>query len=427
MPDAVTIAPEDASEIASFLRGRTLFVTGATGFLAKVMIEKILREQPDVRRIYLLVRGGSQERAEQRLGDVIESPVFDRVRSAQGSSYESFMRDKLRAVDGRLDAEGLGIGAETMEELRREVDVVVNSAATTTFDERYDMAIQINTLGAARCLELAKQCPKLRVLVHVSTAFTNGTREGYTKEMPFEHGVPLKSELSTSSGALDVEGEIARALGMGEEVRTRLEARGLSGDALDSAAGEELRQRGMRISQRHGWQDTYVFTKAMGEMLVSRGAAEHNIPCCIVRPSIVESALKEPHPGWVEGIRMADPILLAFGKGQMAGFSADPDGVLDVVPVDFVINAVLAAMVRHARGFGEKPFEVYHVATSTANPLSIQQFVEASSRHFQRTPFLDRKGEPIKVKRMAVFPTAEAFRWYAFCTYLLPATLAELR
>ena len=91
--------------------------------------------------------------------------------------------------------------------------------------------------------------------------------------------------------------------------------------------------------------------KAMGEMLLGRQHGE--VPVAIVRPSIVESALSEPYAGWVEGIRMCDPIVIAYGKGQLRGFVGDADGVLDVVPVDHVVNAMLAAMPRHARTAGE--------------------------------------------------------------------------
>jgi alcohol-forming fatty acyl-CoA reductase len=39
-----------------------------------------------------------------------------------------------------------------------EVDVVVNSAANTSFDERLDTSIDVNTLGACRVLHFAKEC-----------------------------------------------------------------------------------------------------------------------------------------------------------------------------------------------------------------------------------------------------------------------------
>lgn len=51
----------------------------------------------------------------------------------------------------------------------------------------------------------------------------------------------------------------------------------------------------------YGWQDTYVFTKAMGEMLINNMRGE--IPVVIIRPSFIESTCREPFPGWMEGNR----------------------------------------------------------------------------------------------------------------------------
>lgn len=51
----------------------------------------------------------------------------------------------------------------------------------------------------------------------------------------------------------------------------------------------------------YGWPNTYVFTKAMGEMHVAQ--LRGNLPVIIMRPTIVCSTLKEPFPGWVEGCR----------------------------------------------------------------------------------------------------------------------------
>lgn len=52
----------------------------------------------------------------------------------------------------------------------------------------------------------------------------------------------------------------------------------------------------------YGWPNTYVFTKAMGEMMV--GEKRDNISLVLIRPSIITSTFKEPFPGWTEGIRL---------------------------------------------------------------------------------------------------------------------------
>lgn len=51
----------------------------------------------------------------------------------------------------------------------------------------------------------------------------------------------------------------------------------------------------------HGWPNTYVFTKSMGEMLI--GNHRESLPLVIIRPTMITSTLSEPFPGWIEGLR----------------------------------------------------------------------------------------------------------------------------
>ncbi|XLU65731.1 hypothetical protein S245_024940, partial [Arachis hypogaea] len=59
----------ELGSIIEFLEGKTIFVTGATGFLAKIFVEKILRVQPNIKKLYLLVRAEDIESATQRMHD----------------------------------------------------------------------------------------------------------------------------------------------------------------------------------------------------------------------------------------------------------------------------------------------------------------------------------------------------------------------
>lgn len=51
----------------------------------------------------------------------------------------------------------------------------------------------------------------------------------------------------------------------------------------------------------YGWPNTYVFTKAMGEMVV--GDLRDNVPLVIIRPTVITSTYKQPFPGWVEDMK----------------------------------------------------------------------------------------------------------------------------
>ncbi|XP_042481307.1 fatty acyl-CoA reductase 2, chloroplastic-like [Macadamia integrifolia] len=389
----------DGIGIVKFLRGKQLFITGATGFLAKVLIEKILRTAPDVGRIFLLIKARNKEDAVNRLrNEIINEELFKCLKQNHGKAYQSFMLSKLVPVVGNVCESNIGMEEDLAELIAGEVDVIINSAANTTFDERYDVALDINTRGASRLMSFAKSCKKLKLFLQVSTAYVNGKRQGRILEKAFCMGDSIARETiipkaPSSLPLLDVEGEIKLAL---ESKR----------DFQDHAVAQKMKELGLERARIHGWQDTYVFTKAMGEMLIDSQRGE--IPVVVIRPSVIESTCNEPFPGWMEGNRMMDPIILYYGKGQLTGFLVDPRGVLDVVPADMVVNATLAAIAKH--GAARKPeMNIYHVASSMVNPLLFQDLAKFLYEHFSSSPYMDSKGRPIHVPTMKLFNSMEDF------------------
>src|SRR5437879_4537878 len=148
-----------------------------------------------------------------------------------------------------------------------------------------------------------------------------------------------------------------------------------------------------------GFSDIYSFTKAMAEHAVVELHGE--IPLSIVRPSIIESALAEPFPGWLEGFRMAEPLILAFGRGILKDFSGLPDSLLDIIPADLVVNAVLAVASAPPPA-GEH--RVYHVASGSRNPLRIRRVHDLCAAYFDEHPLRDRWGQAIGTPRWT-FPS----------------------
>ncbi|KFW88483.1 Fatty acyl-CoA reductase 1, partial [Manacus vitellinus] len=87
--------------------------------------------------------------------------------------------------------------------------------------------------------------------------------------------------------------------------------------------------------------NTYIYTKALAESVVQQEASKLNI--AIVRPSIVGASWKEPFPGWIDNFNGPSGIFIAAGKGILRTMRATNDAVADLIPVDVVINATLAA------------------------------------------------------------------------------------
>jgi thioester reductase-like protein len=65
----------DDSEIVEFFKNKSIFITGATGFLGKVLIEKLLRSCPDVDKIFILIRHKKGSTPTQRLNELLNCKV----------------------------------------------------------------------------------------------------------------------------------------------------------------------------------------------------------------------------------------------------------------------------------------------------------------------------------------------------------------
>ncbi|KAI3791816.1 hypothetical protein L2E82_05679 [Cichorium intybus] len=125
--------------IQDFLDKKTILVTGATGFLAKILVEKILRVQPNVNKLYLLVRATDAVSALQRFNtETVAKDLFKVLKEKYDTNLQKFLAEKVIPVAGDITCENLGVKDSSLrEEMWRDVDVVVNAAASTNFHERY--------------------------------------------------------------------------------------------------------------------------------------------------------------------------------------------------------------------------------------------------------------------------------------------------
>ncbi|XP_010255716.1 PREDICTED: fatty acyl-CoA reductase 3-like [Nelumbo nucifera] len=391
--------------IACSLENKSILVTGSTGFLAKMFVEKVLRIQPNVKRLFLLLRVADAKSAQERLSnEVVGKELFRVLRQKHGECMDSFISDKVTPVAGDVTWENLGISdSNLLEEIWGEVDFIVHSAATTKFDERYDTALNINVLGAKHVLDFAKGCVKLQTLIHVSTAYAAGEKPGIILEKPFKMGETLNGKLSL---------DIMKELKIVEQGLQDLWAKRATKDEEKLA----MKQLGLQRARLHGWPNTYVFTKAMGEMLL--GQMRENVPLVIMRPTIVTSTYREPFPGWIEGFRTVDAMMTAYAKAKMTFWACGLEMIVDLIPGDMVVNSMVAAMVAHANQ--RKEF-IYQVGSSRSNPIKGSRVHEYVHRYFSiNNPFVDKKGNPIKIRKYAVLTSKHALQWYMLTRYMLP-------
>ncbi len=398
--------------IREALAGRRIFLTGATGFLGTAVLERLLRSIPDA-EVTLLVRPGRRSSVDQRVQrEILKNDAFDGLRAELGKDGFAAMTDqRVRAVAGDVGTDGLGLDDDGRAALSR-ADVVIHSAATVAFDSPLDAAVEVNMLGPMRIADTLRDLDVTPHLVAVSTCYVAGNRRGKAPEQlvdesPFFVNVDWRKERDGARRARrDAEAE-SRTPEKLAEFRKRARAElGAPGGPLLAEKTEQLRDRwvaermveaGRSRATSLGWPDAYAYTKALGEraLVESRG----DVPVTIVRQSIIESSLAEPRPGWIRGFRMAEPVIISYARGLLKEFPGVPEGVVDVIPVDLVAAAILAAA---AEGPPPQP-KVIQVASGSRNPLRYRRLVELVHGWFSEHPLYDSAGQPIMVRQWS-FP-----------------------
>lgn len=369
--------------IEQALAGKHVLVTGVTGFLGQAVLERLLAELRDT-RVTVLVRARRGSSGRERLRRLLGQPVFADFRERVGEDgVATAFEERVDVIEGGLDE---------VPALPADLDVVVHCAATVSFDPPIDEAFRTNLLGLHNLYEAVAAAGSRPHVVHVSTAYANGVRRGVVAEGRLRHRVDWRAEADAALGArADVERASRRP-----EVLDRLakQARAEHRKAGPQAVASDIERRRTDWVQRRlvaygraradslGWPDVYTMTKALGERAGEELAGTHGLSLSIVRPSIVESALAHPYPGWIEGFKMAEPLILAYGRGDLPEFPGVPEAVVDIIPVDLVANALVAVAANPPT---DGP-AYYHVGSGARNPLTFRGLYEHVRAYFQREP-----------------------------------------
>lgn len=74
-PDSTMGDVPHIMSIATYFNGKSLFITGGTGFIGKVVVEKLLRTCPNLKNIYFLIRPKKGQSCEERIDKIFTLPV----------------------------------------------------------------------------------------------------------------------------------------------------------------------------------------------------------------------------------------------------------------------------------------------------------------------------------------------------------------
>eukprot|EP00118_Oscarella_pearsei_P026103 m.309396 g.309396 ORF g.309396 m.309396 type:complete len:518 (+) comp46321_c0_seq1:89-1642(+) len=364
------------SAIASFYSGRSVLVTGFTGFLGKVLAEKLLRCSPGV-KIYALIRPQAGKDADKRLQDILKNRLFDNVRSMRPNFHQNVF-----ALCGDVTEPTMGLTDEDVETLSKEISIVFHVAATVKFDEELKVSLALNVVAVQHMLAVCKRLPKLTALVHVSTAYSNCDRS-HIDEMVYNPSVQ-PSKLIDSLKWMD-------------------------SDMVNSLTPKLLRSH----------PNTYTYSKCLAEYVLVQDGSQ--LPFAIFRPSIVGASWKEPTPGWIDNMNGPSGLFVAAGKGVLRVMKMSSEAIADIVPVDTCINMMLC-IGWYTSTAKPQPGLVYHCNSGTHNPCKWSTLCQMVIKTYHKYPF-------DKIIRRPNFSDVDnnfVYLYWKFVSHLMPAYFMDL-
>ncbi|KAJ5774024.1 hypothetical protein N7457_008920, partial [Penicillium paradoxum] len=297
-----------------YYEGKSLFVTGGSGFLGTAIVHRLLTSTSTL-RIYLLCRGG-----------------IDKLRARwmewlPASSVESFCSsNRLIVFDGDILLPDLGLSEEILDIIRDNASTIIHAASSINLRSPLSKLFGSIVDASDKMVDLALTCKRLECFVYVSTAYVNTHLYPKSDEPDLKIDEEIY-ELSTPSNVLD-------------EVN-------------------EVRKRGTsRAYEAENFPWAYAYAKHLTERLVHHRFMEHtwNSKLLIVRPSIIGPAQCLPFPGYMMPMSSPSTMLAAAlalspsRKVKIATMKDNSHWTSDEVPVDVVVDRMLCHLAMGTSG-----------------------------------------------------------------------------
>lgn len=363
--------------VQSFYNGESIFITGGTGFMGKLLVEKLLRECPGIVCIYLLIRPKKGKDVLQRMEEIFEDSLFSKLREEQPK-----FRHRIVMIKGDCSLPNLGISMTDRATLIREVSIVFHVAATVRFDEKMELAVAINVRSPKDAINLSKEMLKLKAFIHVSTAYAN-CPQNHIEEKFYDPPMDADKLL----------------------------------DLVDCMDEQLLSYITPRLLGR--WPNTYTFTKAVAENVVKKEAG--SLPIGIFRPAIVISTYQEPIRGWIDNLYGPTGVAAGAGTGILRSIHCDGSIKANVVPADMVTNALILSawdVANNRQSNEDVPIYNY---VSKDNPITFDDLKNLSAKHGLNIP--TRKAIWYYSFRNSKYRIVHLF--FVYFLHLLPALIFD--
>ncbi|KAJ8921125.1 hypothetical protein NQ315_013595 [Exocentrus adspersus] len=369
------------SEIQHFYSNTTVFLTGATGFIGKLLLEKLLR-QCHVKHVYILVRYKDGVKAEIRCAEIFDAVIFDSLRR---KDPEFFKRVSL--IEGDCEKPNLGISEDDKVLLIKEVNCIFHCTSDNKFDSGLKEATDVNVRSTRDLVDLAKEVENLKSFVYLSTIFSNFPK--------FEIHEEIHEPNITTEQLINV-------------------VDGLDNKSLSLLQPELLKD----------WPTASTYTKHVAEGLLKEEG--HEIPISIVRASHVIAVAEEPVAGYVENLCSLSGLAVANALG-VNRVNYYKNGTLDVIPGDYVVSLLVASgwyaglqKIRKKRGdIGTTDTLVYHCISSQEKPITSDEWMGVTETSCREVP-------STKMIRLPLTFNTACYYNYRLLTFLLNTCMGFL-
>ena len=333
------------SSIVEALSGKTILLTGVTGFLAQVVFERLMADFPET-RVILLVRSQTGATSRERVEYLLRKPAFDTLRERVGQEQlVKVLDERVEVIDGDF---GRGV-----PEIPGGIDIACHSAATVAFDPPIDEGFTDEPAGRDEPLRRRD-----RRRIHARRSSTSrpptspGVQKGVIPEGPLDHSVDYRLELELAIEARhDVEAQSRKP----EMLNAFLAAARKEHERAGPRPWRPTPRSAGRSGSRSAWSSTDVpgaFAGLARRLHVhqgdgrarGRGARRRGEPAAVDRAAIDHRVGATPtrSRGGSTGSRWPTRSSAPTGWARSRSSPGIPEGIIDIIPVDFVVNAILA-------------------------------------------------------------------------------------
>ncbi|XP_011146930.1 fatty acyl-CoA reductase wat [Harpegnathos saltator] len=346
------------SEVSQCYTGCNILVTGGSGFLGILLIERLLRCCPGIRKLYMFIKEKKGKSAKERFKEHFDNVVYDKLKKEQPDFIS-----KVVMIEADMGEADFGISPENRKRLL-DTNIIFHLAAAVLFNRTIQFMVNVNVRGTKEILLFAREMPGLKAFVYVSTAYSYCMHKAIDEKY---YTPPLETD----------------------KILTLL-------NVLDDKTLEKITP--ILIGE---WPNTYVYTKAIAEDTVRQYSV--GLPACIVRPSIVIATAKDPIAGWINNVYGATGILVGAAMGFLRCLHCVSENKADIIPADYVIaNIIVAAWDTAKRkntllsidntdpNISEtKRVPIYNYVSSTQNPVTWKTFMYLIEKHGLNIPPLN--------------------------------------